>query len=139
MSSSGHDPTPNPGSGRWPSPFTTGSAGDKAATKLAEQLMAAGIECWRIQFPKGMDANDYAMKVQPAAKSLGMVIRKAVWLGKGTPPEPPSPGITEDAIQNGHLTAKVLPVVNVVKTPHDADHRPVSEPQPAADLWPRSG
>lgn len=35
--------------------------------------------------------------------------------------------VTEDAIQNGHLTANVLPVVNVVETPHAADHRPVSE------------
>ena len=30
-----------------------------------------GIECFRVQFPKGMDANEYALKVQPAAKSLG--------------------------------------------------------------------
>jgi phosphoserine phosphatase RsbU/P len=29
--SSGHDPAPNPGSGRWPSPFTTGSSEDRAA------------------------------------------------------------------------------------------------------------
>jgi len=60
-------------------------AGDKAAGLLAERLMAEGIECWRIQFPKGMDANDYALKVQPAAKSLGLAIRKALWLGKGAP------------------------------------------------------
>ena len=30
-------------------------------------------------FPRGMDANEYALKVTPAAKSLGMVIRKAQW------------------------------------------------------------
>ena len=61
-------------------------AGERAAEKLAEKLMAVGIECWRIQFPKGMDANEYALKVTPAAKSLGVAIRKAVWLGKGAPP-----------------------------------------------------
>lgn len=60
--------------------------GERAASKLAAELMAAGIECWRIQFPKGMDANDYARKVTPAAKSLGITIRKAVWLGKGKAP-----------------------------------------------------
>lgn len=60
-------------------------AGDTAAAKLSEQLMADGIECYRIQFPKGMDANEYALKVQPAAKSLGVVIRKAEWLGQGAP------------------------------------------------------
>lgn len=49
--------------------------------------MAEGIECFRIQFSKGLDANTYALKVSPAAKSLGLVIRKAVWLGKGPAPE----------------------------------------------------
>jgi DNA primase catalytic core len=62
-------------------------AGENAVPGLAEKLIAAGIECWRIQFPKGMDANDYALKVTPAAKSLGMAIRKALWLGKGAAPE----------------------------------------------------
>lgn len=62
------------------------AAGERGAVKLAETLLAAGIECWRIQFPKGMDANEYALKVTPAAKALGIAIRKAVWLGKGKEP-----------------------------------------------------
>lgn len=62
-------------------------AGERAADKVAAQLMAEGIECFRIQFPKGMDANEYAQKVQPAAKSLGLLIRKALWLGKGKAPQ----------------------------------------------------
>jgi hypothetical protein len=37
-----------------------------------------------------MDANEYALKLGPAAKSLGVVIRKAVWLGKGKAPSAPS-------------------------------------------------
>ncbi len=61
-------------------------AGDRGAEKLAAKLTAENIEAWRILFPKGMDANDYALKVQPAAKSLGLLIRKAQWLGKGTAP-----------------------------------------------------
>ncbi|MGH8568255.1 MAG: CHC2 zinc finger domain-containing protein, partial [Gammaproteobacteria bacterium] len=61
--------------------------GERAAEKLAPVLIAQGIECWRIQFPKGMDANEYALKVQPAARSLAVVIRKALWLGKGKEPE----------------------------------------------------
>ncbi len=59
------------------------AAGEKAATGLAEKLIKAGIDAYRIQFPKGMDANEYALHVQPASKSLGVVIRSAVWLGKG--------------------------------------------------------
>jgi DNA primase catalytic core len=62
-------------------------AGERAAQALAEQLMAEGIECFRIQFPKGMDANEYALKVQPAPKSLGLLVRKALWLGKGRAPD----------------------------------------------------
>jgi DNA primase len=64
-------------------------AGERAADKLAERLLAAGIDCYRIQFPKGMDANEYALKVQPAAKSLGTLIRKAVWMGNGQAPADP--------------------------------------------------
>ena len=63
-------------------------AGERGAVKVAEALMAAGIECFRVQFPKGMDANEYGLKVQPATKSLGLLIRKAVWLGKGDAPAP---------------------------------------------------
>jgi DNA primase catalytic core len=66
-------------------------AGDRAADRLAKQLVAEGIEAWRIQFPKGMDANDYALKLAPATKSLGLAIRKALWLGSGQAPVRPEP------------------------------------------------
>ena len=62
-------------------------AGEKAASSLAAKLLAAGIDCYRIHFPKGMDANEYALQVKPANKSLGTAIRGAVWLGKGRAPE----------------------------------------------------
>jgi DNA primase catalytic core len=65
-------------------------AGEKAAAVLAQELMQMGIECFRVLFPKGMDANEYARKVQPAAKSLGVLLNKAEWLGKGARPEPRS-------------------------------------------------
>ncbi len=60
--------------------------GDNAADKLAPELMKEGFECYRVVFPKGMDANEYALKVTPAAKSLGLLIRQAQWLGKGKAP-----------------------------------------------------
>ena len=67
-------------------------AGDKAAAKLAGELIDMGIDCYRVEFPKGMDANEYALKVTPAAKSLGVLLNRAAWmgkgLGKGQPPEP---------------------------------------------------
>ncbi|MEJ0037667.1 MAG: CHC2 zinc finger domain-containing protein [Gammaproteobacteria bacterium] len=60
-------------------------AGERAAQKLASRLIAEGLDAYRILFPKGMDANEYALKVGPAAKSLGVAIRSAQWLGKGEP------------------------------------------------------
>jgi DNA primase catalytic core len=62
-------------------------AGEKAAATLADELMGTGIECYRIVFPHRMDANEYALKVQPAAKTLGLLLNQAHWLGKGQPPE----------------------------------------------------
>src|SRR5690606_19470479 len=61
-------------------------AGDRAAVKLSERLAAEGIASYRVLFPRGMDANEYALKLQPAERSLGLVLRKAEWMGKGTPP-----------------------------------------------------
>jgi DNA primase len=58
-------------------------AGDKAAEKLATKLTAEGLDCYRILFPKGMDANEYALKLGPPEKSLGVAIRSAQWMGKG--------------------------------------------------------
>ena len=61
-------------------------AGDKAAAKHADELMSMGIECFRVQFPRGQDANEFALKNQPAAKFLGMYLTSAAWLGKGQRP-----------------------------------------------------
>ncbi len=58
-------------------------AGNIAAEKVAKQLNEHGIEAFRVQFPKGMDVNQYACQTQPAQKSLALVIRKAEWLGNG--------------------------------------------------------
>ena len=52
-------------------------AGDKAARKVADRLAAEGISCWRVLFPSGMDANDYAVKVTPASQSLAVLLRSA--------------------------------------------------------------
>jgi DNA primase catalytic core len=62
-------------------------AGEKAAATLADELMEMGIECCRVLFPHQMDANEYGLKVQPAAKSLGVLLNTAHWLGKGKSPE----------------------------------------------------
>jgi DNA primase len=66
--------------------FDRDEAGDQGARTVAERLEAQGIGCWRVLFPKGMDANEYARKVKPAASALDLVLRNAQWMGKGAPP-----------------------------------------------------
>jgi DNA primase len=107
-------------------------AGERAAVNLAEKLIAAGLECYRIQFPKGMDANEYALKLTPAEQSLGLVIRKAVWLGKGPAPAQ-SPG---QQIESSIVTTSVpelAPLAAVASAPSVADAAPA-----AAELAPNA-
>jgi hypothetical protein len=83
--------------------YDADAAGDAAAEKLAASLTGEGFACYRIRFPKGMDANAYASSVKPAeaapahpaptalahpcaAQSLGLVIRQAEWMGHGVSP-----------------------------------------------------
>jgi len=87
-------------------------AGEQAAQRLSEKLIAEGIDCYRLHFPKGMDANEYALSVQPAEKGLGVVIRAATWLGQGDDP-PPSGG---------------EPIVVPNNSPEEAITPPVAEP-----------
>jgi DNA primase len=107
------------------------AAGDAAAEKLAKRLLEHGIDCYRIQFPKGMDANEYAVKVTPATKSLGVLIRTAQWLGKGKP----KPTTTEAvASETAMPTTAISPEPSSVR---DADEEPpsplaASSPTPAA-------
>jgi DNA primase catalytic core len=86
-------------------------AGDKAAATLAQKLIAEGFECFRVLFPKGMDANEYALKVGPASKSLGVVLRKAEWLGKGVAP---SLTVNQLAVTENKVTA-------TTETKHDEE------------------
>jgi DNA primase len=66
--------------------FDRDEAGDRGAEAVAKRLTAEGLDCFRLLFPKGMDANAYACAVKPAEKSLGVVIRSAQWLGQGAEP-----------------------------------------------------
>ncbi|HRE54651.1 MAG TPA: CHC2 zinc finger domain-containing protein, partial [Candidatus Competibacter sp.] len=83
------------------------TAGDRAAEALAERLQAAGMDCYRIRFPHGLDANDYARQSASPHDSLGALIRSAEWLGKGK-------------------------AVAMIAPPEAAKGEPVSEPTPSS-------
>ena len=72
--------------------FENTDKANSVATTVSEQLMPLGVDCYRIEFPKGKDANATANTVEmPSASGiLGEAIRKAVWMGKGSKVEPPS-------------------------------------------------
>jgi DNA primase len=60
--------------------FRRSPEGDRAAEKVAGRLSDAGLECFRVVFPKGMDANDFLLKSPGGFEAL---LRQAEWLGKG--------------------------------------------------------
>jgi DNA primase len=60
--------------------------GERAAEKLAKELIAEGFEVLRVMFPKRMDANEFARKMSPPAQALALVLRQAQWMGSGRAP-----------------------------------------------------
>jgi DNA primase catalytic core len=103
--------------------------GERAAQAHGEELIAMGIECFRVQFPRGQDANEFALKNQPAAKFLGMYLTSAAWMGKGKRPSTavmkPTPPSEEE--QKPEPMKKQEP-----SAPSAAVPLPEEKPKPAA-------
>ena len=106
-------------------------AGNTAADKLAAELLEAGIECFRVLFPKGMDANEYAQTVQPAEKSLGLLLRQADWLGKGK-----RPGVTtiEPQASAESVPSAAKSAAKEKSLPAEPEPAPTPAPAPAPAL-----
>ena len=79
--------------------YDADEAGNKAAERDIEKLSAHGIECWRVKFPWGLDANEYAKKVQPAPKSLAAILAAAEWRG-GSSSHVPAPVLSSSLAAN---------------------------------------
>ena len=63
-------------------------SGDEAATQLAADLMADGIECFRVVFPIGTDANDVAVTASSPRDVFARLLRDARFLGGAAADEP---------------------------------------------------
>ena len=87
--------------------FDRDEAGDKGATEVAAQLTAHGIECYRVMFPHGQDANRYALNVTPANRSLGILLRSAVPMEQGTQGAALQPGRVSDPAPVNASTLRV--------------------------------
>jgi len=104
-------------------------AGDRAAEALAARLEAEGFAPYRVLFPRGMDANEYAQKVEPAAKSLDLVLRRAAWMGEGEAPEPP-PAPVEVAPSAESSEGVPSPAPSLAAGEGEAVNAPQTEPPP---------
>jgi len=104
-------------------------AGNKATEKLATLLNKNGIDAFRILLPKNMDVNSYALQMTPAAKSLGLVIRKAQWLGKGKAPAITTESMNSEPVVHSNditsLVAEELPEPSIAS--------PLPEPPKTVD------
>ena len=69
-------------------------AGDTAAERLKEELGAMGIGSHRVLFPKGSDANEYAL----TGESLAVLLNSAEWWQKALEPAPVIPLVAELAV-----------------------------------------
>jgi DNA primase catalytic core len=112
--------------------FDRDDAGDKAARKLAETLMAAGVECFRIELPRGADVNDVAREATSPAEVLGRFIRKAAWMGSG-----PGPA---DRRHAGPVESAAVPSLPLVAAgvSSSAAPPPAAAPDPAPVVEPGS-
>jgi DNA primase catalytic core len=68
--------------------YDADEAGEHAAERVAEELVRMRIGCYRVHFPRGMDASAYAVANAPASESLGALLRSATWLGRSAPVVP---------------------------------------------------
>jgi len=95
-------------------------AGNTAANKLSDKLCEVGIETYRVLFPKGMDANEYALKMRPPAKALEVVLRKAELMKAGDPDKRVKPEALEKDEVELSLAAKDQRVVDTEVTAEPA-------------------
>ena len=105
-------------------------AGDRAAAKLAERLQVEGVECFRVLFPAGQDANALITSVEDPTGALAELLRSATWLGSGRAPREPKP-VEPDPAPKVAPPAPIEAEADVVDEPGDVEQQaaePVSEP-----------
>ena len=92
--------------------YDADDAGDRAAQRDTERFRQHGIEVFRVKFPHGMDANEYACKVKPADKSLALLMNAAQWADARPPAAPPPEPRKHVAMVVDELTGEPLPIVD---------------------------
>jgi DNA primase len=98
--------------------FDADPAGDKAAVKLSAQMISENIEVFRVEFPKGFDANDVAVQSTEPADVLGRLLRRASWMGAGAGPkircQAPEP-VSVEVVTTESAAPVVVPAARATK------------------------
>ncbi len=99
--------------------------------------MAMGIECFRVLFPKGMDANEYALKVSRRSKVWGCCSIRRSGSARDKPPAKETVEIVaeetlseEPPEQEAAKEETSEPVFSLAAEPLPAEHPPA----PAVDV-----
>ena len=92
--------------------YDADDAGERAAQRDTERFRQHGIEVFRVKFPHGMDANEYACKVKPADKSLALLMNAAQWADARPPAAPPPEPRKHVAMVVDEITGEPLPIVD---------------------------
>jgi DNA primase len=111
------------------------AAGDKGAASAAERLAARGIAAFRVNFPKAMDANAYALAVKPAEKALGALLRAAEWMA-GSASRPRSAAMEDEDLEPA--TSEPVPISLLAAKEETPGPGSASEacPEPASPIPP---
>jgi DNA primase catalytic core len=95
--------------------YDADDAGNRAAARDAERFLSHGLEVYRVKFPWGMDANEYAQKVhsagggeRPAFKSLQILLNAAEWCGGSAAPTSKSAACLAEASRAGAGSSSIL-------------------------------
>jgi hypothetical protein len=85
---------------------------------VGPRLLQAGVDCYLLKLPPGLDVAEYARRVPDPGQALGAVLRSAEWFGKG---------VTA-------TTATALPASEPIAGPEAAEPSPVeaTTEQPAS-------
>lgn len=109
------------------------AAGDKGAAAVAERLAPLGVGVYRVNFPKGMDANGYALAVTPPAKSLGALLRAAEWMA-GAESRRHLVALDDDAGPGDAVTTVPLSAAEEEPEPPEPSHAGPIAPSPPSPI-----
>ncbi len=119
---------------------------ETAAKRTAVELMGAGVECFRLLFPHGMDANDFVCASANPTDAIADVLRGATWMGKGTrkarrrQPPPQTPAASASPASSAPASVEGLDEQPDVDVDVDVDGElPMLPAAPVADVQPELG